>query len=153
MTTRVEDDRLDSPAASPLVEALGAELLERYGVPDADPDHLTADDLAPPSGAFVVARVGTAAVGCGGLRRYDTAIGELKRMYVAPPFRAQGVARLVLSALEDRARQLGYERLVLETGGRQPEAIGLYTSAGYRGIERYGAYRSSPQSRCYAKWL
>lgn len=153
MTGRIEDDRLDSPAASPLVAALGAELLERYGVPDADPDHLRAEDLAPPGGGFVVARVGSAPAGCGGLRRYDTAVGELKRMYVAPAFRGQGVGRAVLVALEQRARRLGYDRLVLETGVRQPEAVGLYVSAGYREIERYGAYRSSPSSRCYARAL
>jgi putative acetyltransferase len=153
MSARVEDDRLDSGAASPLVAALGAELLERYGFPDPDPDHLTADDLAPPPGAFVVARVGAAAVGCGGVRRFGRTVGELKRMYVAPAFRGAGVGRAVLATLEDRARQLGYEQLVLETGVRQPEAIGLYVAAGYRGIDPYGAYRSSPLSRCFAKPL
>ena len=59
----------------------------------------------------------------------------------------------MLAALEDRAHRLGYERLVLETGVRQPEAIGLYVSAGYRGIEPYGAYRGAPWSRCYAKTI
>jgi GNAT superfamily N-acetyltransferase len=153
MTGRIEDDRLDSPAASSLVAALGAELLERYGVPDADPDHLTSDDLAPPVGGFVLARVNSVPAGCGGLRRYDTTVGELKRMYVTPAFRGRGVGRGVLAALEDRARRLGYDRLILETGVRQPEAIGLYVSAGYAEIERYGAYRASPSSRCYATSL
>ena len=153
MSARVEDDRLDSPAAAPLVDALGAELLERYGEPDADPDHLTAADLAPPHGAFVVAWVGSTAAGCGGLRRYDDRVGELKRMYVTPDRRGEGVARAVLAALEDRARRLGYGRLVLETGVRQPEAIGLYESSGYVEIERYGFYRSAPLSRCFARTL
>ena len=59
----------------------------------------------------------------------------------------------MLDAVEARARELGFERLILETGTRQPEAIGLYTSAGYKPIAPYGAYRSSPLSRCFARAL
>ena len=150
---RVDDHRLDSAAAVPLVRALELEYVERYGQPDADPDHLSADDLAPPAGAFVVAWLGAEAVACGGLRRYDVGVGELKRMYVARPHRGRGVSRVVLRALEDRAWTCGYRRLVLETGVRQPEAIGLYLSAGYTAIEPYGFYRTSPASRCFAKTL
>jgi putative acetyltransferase len=150
---RVEDDRLDSAVVEPLVRALGSELVERYGFPDPDPDGLTADDLAPPMGAFVVAWLEERAVGCGGLRRYDARVGELKRMFVDPPFRGRGVSRLVLTALEDRARALGYGRLVLETGVHQPEAMRLYETSGYEPIDRYGFYRTSPLSRCYAKEL
>jgi len=153
MNLRVEDDRLDAAAASPLVAELGAELLDRYGIPDADPDHLSAEHLAPPTGAFVLAWVHDAAVGCGGVRRYGDGVGELKRMYVQPAFRGRGIARSVLAALEARARALGYGRLLLETGVRQPEAIGLYEAAGYVPIEPYGYYRSSPLSRCFAKPL
>jgi GNAT superfamily N-acetyltransferase len=150
---RVRDDRLDSRVAEPLVRALYAELLDRYGVPDADPDGLTADDLAPPAGAFVVAWLGEQAVACGGLRRHDANVGELKRMYVAPSARGQGVSRVLLTELEARAGALGYGRLILETGVRQPEAMRLYETAGYESIEPYGFYRSSPLSRCYAKAL
>jgi GNAT superfamily N-acetyltransferase len=149
----VRDGRLDSRVAEPLVRALHADLLERYGVPDADPDGLTADDLAPPTGAFVVAWLGERAVACGGVRRHDANVGELKRMYVAPSSRGQGVSRVLLTELEERAGALGYGRLILETGVRQPEAIGLYETSGYEPIEPYGFYRSSPLSRCYAKAL
>ena len=55
--------------------------------------------------------------------------------------------------LEDRARTLGYTRLVLETGTKQPEAIALYESDGYTSIPAYGYYRDAPNSRCYAKDL
>lgn len=149
----VRDDRLDSRVADPLVRGLSAELLERYGVPDADPDHLTADALASPVGAFVVAWVEDHAVGCGGVRHYDDGVGELKRMYVAPAFRGRGVSRRVLTALEARARILGYGCLILETGIRQPDAMRLYETSGYAVIEPYGFYRASPLSRCYAKTL
>lgn len=153
MNVRVEDDRYDSPVAEPLVRALLAELYARYGQPDADPDHLDADQLAPPTGGFVVAWVDADAVGCGALRRVDEQVGEVKRMYVRPSRRGQGVGRAVLAAVEARARTLGYERLILETGTRQPEAIGLYVDAGYAPIGNYGAYRDSPLSRCFARTL
>ena len=153
MRLRIADDRLDSPVAAPLAQALLAEIEDRYGEPDADPDHLTADDLAPPVGAFVVAWLDGVAVACGGLRRYDDDVGELKRLYVDPRARGRGMARQVLNQLEARARGLGYWRLLLETGVLQPEAIALYTSAGYEPIEPDGFYRTSPFSRCFAKTL
>lgn len=150
---RLVDDRLDSVVGARLVRAQWEELLERYGVPDADPDGLDAHHLAPPDGVFVVAWRGDVAVGCGGIRRYDETTGEVKRMYVAPEHRRRGISRAVLSSLEARAIGIGYRRLVLETGTRQPEAIALYVSAGYEQIENYGYYRDSPASRCFAKRL
>ncbi len=154
MNLRIADHRLDSEVATPLARALLAEIEDRYGEPDADPDRLTADDLAPPVGAFVVAWLDGTPVGCGGLRRYDDGVGELKRMYTDPRWRGRGVAWQVLAQLEDRARRrFGYGRLVLETGVLQPEAMALYESAGYERIEPYGFYRASPLSRCFSKTL
>jgi GNAT superfamily N-acetyltransferase len=72
-------------------------------------------------------------------------------MYVQPAYRRTGVGRAVLTALEARARALGYARLRLETGVRQPEAIALYRAAGYEPIEPYGLYRDEPMSRCFEK--
>jgi GNAT superfamily N-acetyltransferase len=149
----VRDDRLDSDVGAPLVHAQWRELLDRYGVPDADPDDLQADHLAPPHGVFVVAWVDGVPVSCGGVRQYDATTGEIKRMYTVPDARRRGVSRVVLEELEARARSIGYSRLVLETGVRQPEAIALYESAGYAAIEPYGFYKNAPMSRCYAKDL
>jgi GNAT superfamily N-acetyltransferase len=149
----LRDDRLDSDAGTPLVRAQWRELLERYGVPDADPDDLQADHLAPPRGLFVVAWLDGIAVSCGGVRQYDETTGEIKRMYTIPEARRRGISRVVLEELEARAHAIGYTRLVLETGVRQPEAIALYESAGYESIEPYGFYKNAPLSRCYAKDL
>lgn len=151
MTLRIAADRLDSAASAPLVAALWSELLARYGEPDPDPDGVTADTFAPPEGAFVVAWEDVIPVGCGALRHYEPGVGEVKRMYVIPSHRGQGIARAVLAGLETRARDLGYRRLVLETGTRQPEAMALYASAGYRPLDPYGFYRTSPRSRCFEK--
>ena len=149
---RLERDRLDSAAGVALAAAHLAEMMLRYGEED-EPDGLEPDQLALPHGAFLVAWQGVTAVGCGGLRRIDPHVGEIKRMYVAPASRRSGVARAILTELEVQALDLGYERLILETGTKQPEAIALYSSHGYEQIKPYGVYRDSPFSRCFAKNL
>ena len=74
-------------------------------------------------------------------------------MYVRPESRGTGVGKLLLAALEDEARALGAERVVLETGVAQPESIGLYERAGYRAVPCYGAYAVSSSSRCFERVL
>jgi GNAT superfamily N-acetyltransferase len=74
-------------------------------------------------------------------------------MYVAEAVRGRGLARLVLASLETAARAAGRTRMVLETGLRQPEAIGLYRSNGYVRIDNFGVYRHHPESLCFAKDL
>ena len=61
-------------------------------------------------------------------------------MYVVPAARGRGVSKVVLAALEDAARERGWTTLCLETGPRQPEAIALYSGAGYRPTTAFGAY-------------
>jgi GNAT superfamily N-acetyltransferase len=124
----------------------------RYGAED-EWDGLVPDQLAPPHGTFLIAWLDEEAVGCGGLRRIEASVGEIKRMFVAPAARRSGVARTILTELETTARALGYTLLKLETGIKQPEAIALYESHGYEPIEAYGVYRDSPLSRCFAKML
>ena len=79
-------------------------------------------------------------LGCGALRRLDDDAAEVKRMYVVPEARGRGVSKALLAGLEDAARECGWGTLRLETGPRQPEAIGLYERAGYRPIAAFGAY-------------
>jgi GNAT superfamily N-acetyltransferase len=74
-------------------------------------------------------------------------------MYVVEGYRGKGYARAVLAELERTAAAAGRLRLVLETGIPQPDAIALYTSAGYEPIPKFGDYSDSPNSRCYAKPL
>lgn len=151
MSLRLLPDRIDSPVGAALVTELNDDLRDRYGAEDTDQPW--PKDLAPPGGIFLVAWLDEEAVGCGGVRAHKPGIGEIKRMYVRPVARRQGVARAVLAAVEEHARVLGYQRLILETGTMQPEAIALYESHGYAPIEPYGHYQSSPLSRCFAKQL
>ena len=86
------------------------------------------------------------AVGCGALRLLADGAAEVKRMYVVPAARGLGVARAVLAGLEDAARERGWTTLRLETGPRQPEAVDLYLSAGYRPIDAFGGYAGEPDA-------
>ena len=74
-------------------------------------------------------------------------------MYVAPGARGLGLARAMLAHLEETAHAAGAEAMVLETGMRQPEAISLYLSAGYKPVAGFGFYKNSPLSRCFARSL
>ena len=67
-----------------------------------------------------------------GLRGVSTGTAEVRRLWVDPAWRGHGVARALMAALEDDAGALGFGELELETGDRQPEAVALYTSAGWR---------------------
>lgn len=80
--------------------------------------------------------------------------GELKRMYVAPSVRGQGIGRALVDALEGEARLLGITRIVLETGTRLAAAIRLYETMGYTRIPLFGEYVLSPEtSVCFGKTL
>lgn len=146
----VRREPLDSAVAQSLITALNAELTKIYPEDRATHFSLTADELL----AFVVAYRDAVPVGCGAMRRLDATTAELKRMYVIPEARGEGIGRAVLEALEAEARKLGVARLVLETGIRQDAALGLYRSSGFREIELFGEYLESPStSVCMAKDL
>lgn len=102
-----------------------------------DPDQsisASADDLRPPAGAFLVALADGEALACGAVTRTAATIGSIKRMWVAEGARGLGLGRRILGALETEARQLGIERIRLETNRTLSEAISLYRSAGYQEV-------------------
>ena len=101
----------------------------------------------------VVAYIDGTPVGCGAFKQYNKSTVEVKRMYSAPDRRGQGIGRKILQELEDWAAKLGYERVVLETGKRQTEAVRFYPSLGYTAIENYGQYQGMDNSLCFSKQL
>lgn len=160
MTDPVLDLRMvayGDPDAVALVARVQEEYVERYGGPDETPVDPSMFD--PPEGMFLVAYLDGVPVGTGAWRRTAVvALGgslgaEIKRMYVVPEQRGSGLARRILAELESTAAAAGHDLLVLETGLMQPEAIGLYESAGYLPIERFGHYRDSDVNRCFGKRL
>jgi putative acetyltransferase len=92
-------------------------------------------------------------VGCGAMKEYDKSTMEIKRMFVPTEMRGKGVAVAVLNELESWARELGYEKCVLETGDKMLEAIGLYKKCGYKIISNYGQYANVENSICFEKEL
>jgi len=154
---------LTGEVARELITALNAELAAMYPEPGATHFRLDPSEVGPGAGAFVVATLRGAPVGCGAMRCLRDAdlvaelganVGELKRMYVAPSVRGTGVGRGLLEQLEREARTLGLARLVLETGTRQLAALRMYRAAGYKDIAPYGEYVASPDtSVCLSKTL
>ncbi len=89
--------------------------------------------------------------GCGAFKEYDQTTAEIKRMFVLPQYRGQGVAFSILTELELWASELNYRECILETGKKQPEAIRLYQKAGYTIIKNYGQYENVENSVCMKK--
>ncbi|MGZ5197909.1 MAG: GNAT family N-acetyltransferase, partial [Kaistella sp.] len=100
----------------------------------------------------VVLYEGENAVGCGAIKPYDKISAEVKRMFVIPDFRGKGYASKLLTELEQWAKELGYESVILETGIKQLEAIKLYEKT-YERMENYGQYRGVESSVCFKKVL
>jgi len=90
-------------------------------------------------------------VACGAIKPFSETAAEIKRMFVHPDYRKQGIAAKVLTELEKWTEELGFIECVLETGKKQPEAIALYQKAGYHITPNYGQYIGVDNSICMAK--
>src|SRR5215470_1962806 len=90
-----------------------------------------AEELTPPSGMLVIARLRGRAIGCGALKFHEGKPAELKRMWLAPDARGLGMGRRLLGVLEHHARQAGVTVLQLETNRALTDAIALYRRSGY----------------------
>jgi putative acetyltransferase len=117
----------------------------------AESNHLVdVSSLLAANVRFLVARKsGGAAIGCGAILLSEDAgvrTAELKRMWVNPAIRGAGLGRRLLEALETAAVTEGVTLLRLETGVRQPEALGLYRASGYRERGPFGSYFADPLS-------
>lgn len=150
----IRRESLDGRAAALLIPKLNAELSAVYPEPGANHFGLSAEDVAPENGAFLVVYRDDRPIGCGAVRLIDAATAELKRMFVEPEARGQRIGYALVEALEAAARHLGAERLVLETGIRQVAAVALYERCGFTPIPLYGEYCLSPDtSLCLGKTL
>jgi putative acetyltransferase len=90
-------------------------------------------------------------VGCGAFKEYDQNSVEIKRMFVRPEYRNQGLGLAILKELEKWAAESNFSAAILETGKKQPEAITLYQKAGYRIIKNFGQYEHVENSVCMTK--
>ena len=151
---KVESADPYSPEGRLLVERLWEEECVRYG--DSGPCEFQPSDISGDGCAFVIAWQGGQPVGCGAIRPFvpeTTGVGEVKRIFVEPAARRQGIARRILNELEETAVHFGYTILRLETGTLQPEAVRLYETSGYYRIAPYGPYADHPLCVCFEKKL
>ena len=135
---------IENPNAADLrwcLEQYFSELDERFetGFEPSLSISADAEELTPPAGALVVARVRGRPIACGAIKFHPGAPAELKRMWVAPDARGIGLGRRLMQELERLARDAGVEVLRLETNSALGEAIGLYRSSGYREVEAFNA--------------
>lgn len=149
MTITIHEERPDSPDASQLISEL-QDLLEPLYPPESRHGY-PIEKLLQEKVAFFVIRVDDVPAGCGAIKLFGSVYGEVKRMYVRPQFRGQGLAKRMLEELEHYAHQRGLSLLRLETGIHQTEAIALYEKYGFKQIPPFGPYREDPLSRCYEK--
>lgn len=121
------------------IEQYFAELGERFetGFDPALGISAHPHELTPPAGLLLIARLREEPVGCGALKFHENAVGELKRMWVAPRARGLGLGRRLLLALEQEAREAGMTVLHLETNHTLVEAIELYRHSGYQEVEAF----------------
>ncbi|SRR5216683_2559152 len=142
----------DSPDARRLTQALHREQLATYGFAD-DPAGTPPGEFGPQHGTFLVASAGGPAIACCGWRAAGPGTAEVKRLYVDPSARGQGLARHLMEALEQHARRCGKTRLILETGARSHAALALFTSCGFTFTGSYVEGRNPDVNRAMQKTL
>ena len=140
----------NNPDFRTLVAELDAHLRERNGdIMDIYDQH----NIIEQNNTVVIAYADDLPAGCGCFKSYDAETIEVKRMFVRPETRGMGISKLTLAELENWARELGFKYTVLETGGKQVEALSLYPRMGYEPIPKYGPYVNLPDSICFKKTL
>jgi len=93
---------------------------------------------APPDGCLLLATVDGIPAGCTALRRFDESRGEMKRMYVRPQFRGQGLGETLVHALAEEARAIGYAELIADTiPSMMARALAMYERLGFERIAPY----------------
>jgi GNAT superfamily N-acetyltransferase len=147
------------PAALPLVEQLTEEYQARYGDyfeeggATVEMNRYPPERFGAPDGAFVLLLRDGKPIAGGAFMRYDATTAEFKRVWTDRDHRRQGLARKVLVELEEQANRLGYQRVYLTTGFRQPEARELYLRTGYRALFDLEADPESIQILAFEKTL
>lgn len=149
MSASITAERPDTPDAIALITELEATLEPLY--PRESRHGFSIERLITEDVPFFVLRSDGIAAGCGGVKLLGTDYGEIKRMYVRPQFRGQGLAKLILNHLSSYAQSKGVTLLRLETGIHQHEAIALYERMGFYRIPPFGEYREDPLSLFYEK--
>lgn len=98
-------------------------------------------------------KINNTAIGGGAIRKYDEETVELKRVFVRPEYQGRGIGSRLVSLLIEWAMELGYRRMILETGELLTESCALYRKLGFEVIPNYDPYVNMPESLCMEKNL
>ena len=148
----IVEERPDSPDAIQLISELDAALTS-HEYPQESRHAFSVDKLIRERVAFFVLRYQSQPAGCGGVKLFGKDYGEVKRMYVRPEFRGQGLGKKILNQLAAYSRKQGVNVLRLETGIHQKEAIVLYERYGFQRRSPFGEYRDDPMSIYFEKTI
>lgn len=141
---------ITDPDFQGLVQALDTELHLMYGELQKSFDvHNTTDGLEIVAVIYDMDNP----IGCGAYKQYSADTMEIKRVYVKPEFRNQGIAQHIMKAIETYGLQKGYSQVLLETGVKQLAAVSSYAKRGYAVCEAYEPYVGNPNSICMTKTL
>ncbi len=151
MAVTITEERPDSPDAMQLIAELDAVLEPLYATESRH--GYSVEKLVQQGVVFFVLRADDSPTGCGGVQLFGTDYAEVKRMYVRPDYRGQGLSKLLLNHLAEYSQQQGIKVLRLETGIYQQAAIELYKGMGFQPIPPFGDYREDPVSLCFEKIL
>ena len=140
----------ENPDFIRLVKELDADLAKRDGNEHAFYSQFNKVDMIR---HVVIAYDNKEPAGCGAIKEFNPETVEVKRMFTLPEMRGKGIASRILNELENWASELRYDKCILETGKRQPEAISLYQRNGYKLIPNYGQYAGVENSVCFEKQI
>lgn len=129
----ITEDDPTSPDARHCLGEYFRELAARFeqGFDPANSKTPSTAEFVAPHGAFLVMRRDGKPIGCGAFKRTQPHVAYLKRMWIDPAQRGQGLSKRLLQALEDHARAQGCTIAQLETHKALAEAQNLYRAAGY----------------------
>ena len=94
-------------------------------------------EYAPPNGCLILAVADSKPCGCVALHKLEESICEMKRLYIKPKYRGKGFGKLLVNAVIDEAKKIGYTKMRLDTVPQMKEAINLYRQIGFKEIEPY----------------
>jgi len=153
METELRPLATDCPQVISMITSIDQLMNSLY--PPSSNQLLALDEMNNDGVSFIGAWRGKQLLGCGAIRRCDNdgVYAELKRIYVNPEARGMGIARKIIGALESHASNWRISTVRLEAGTRQPEALALYESLGYRVRDRFGQYPDDPFSVFMEKTL
>lgn len=133
-----------------LVKSLDANLAEHNGDDDAFFAQFNKIDVIK---NCIVVYIDETPAACGAFKELTEDTVEIKRMFTNPEFRKRGLGSSIVKELENWAKELGYQKAVLETSKDLTNAISVYEKSGFQRIPNYGQYVGVDSSVCFEKYL